>query len=146
MAAGGSALRRLLRDLERGVCQICKLDCLHVVKRLRQRPLGVPDLCNHTSVIVIKGLSRPPGASCPHLLSLHWLELLYQTCAGCPGLPLKALHSPSDISCGLDSQWHACLGGCIMAAGFTAVARAYRANASTYRVHALSIVLSLGIL
>ncbi len=35
MAAGGSALRRLLRDLERGVCQICKLDCLHVVKRLR---------------------------------------------------------------------------------------------------------------
>ena len=35
MAAGGSALRRLLRDLERGVCQICKLDCLNVVKRLR---------------------------------------------------------------------------------------------------------------
>ena len=35
MAAGGSALRRLLRDLERGVCQICKLDCLHLVKRLR---------------------------------------------------------------------------------------------------------------
>ena len=35
IVAGGSALRRALRDLERGVCQLCKLDCLQLVKRLR---------------------------------------------------------------------------------------------------------------
>ena len=35
IVAGGSALRRSLRDLERGVCQLCKLDCLQLVKRLR---------------------------------------------------------------------------------------------------------------
>ena len=35
MVAGGSALRRTLRDLERGICQLCKLDCLQLVKRLR---------------------------------------------------------------------------------------------------------------
>lgn len=35
MAAGGSALRRKLRDLERGRCSICKLDCLQILKSLR---------------------------------------------------------------------------------------------------------------
>ena len=38
IVAGGSALRRSLRDLERGVCQLCKLDCLQLVKRLRFGP------------------------------------------------------------------------------------------------------------
>lgn len=53
MVAGGSGLRRRLRDLERGVCQVCKLDCLQLLKKLR---------C---------AFSQPLFWECPCLLSLN---------------------------------------------------------------------------
>lgn len=38
--AGGGALRRALYALERGVCQLCRLDCKHLLERLRWTPAG----------------------------------------------------------------------------------------------------------